>query len=172
MKDFKKKISLYFVLCTWYFISSCHITYTFTGASISPEIKTISIQTFPNRASIVQPSLSNAFTEKMKDKFVAETHLAFTKVNGDLNFEGAIIDYSTQPVAIQGNDNAALNRLTITVSVKFTNAKDSKQDFETNFSRYADYDSKKSLSSVEQDLISQINQQLVDDIFNKAVVNW
>lgn len=153
------------------FIAGCKV-YSFTGASISPEIKTVSIQFFPNRAPIVQPSLSQAFTEKLKDKFVSETSLTLVKGSGDLNFEGAIIDYNTQPTAIQGNDNAALNRLTITVTVKFTNTKDSKQDFETNFSRYADYNSKLSLTTVEQDLITQVNAQLVDDIFNKSVVNW
>ena len=168
MKSFKNLILLFLITGI---ISGCHV-YSFTGASISPDIKTVSIQLFPNRASIVQPSLSQAFTEKLKDKFVSETSLALVKENGDLNFEGAIVDYNTQPTAITGNDNAALNRLTITVSVKFTNTKDSKQDFETNFSRYADYDSRKSLSSVEQELIAQINSQLVDDIFNKAVVNW
>lgn len=146
--------------------------YSFTGASIAPEIKTVSIRFFPNRAAIVQPSLSQAFTEKLRDKFVSETNLALTDKAGDLNFEGSITDYNTQPIAIQGNDNAALNRLTISVNVKFTNTKDPKNDFESNFSRYADYDSKVNLASVEQDLIIQINQQLVDDIFNKAVINW
>src|SRR6187551_2164284 len=105
--------------------TGCHV-YSFTGASISPDVKTVSIQLFPNRAPIVQPSLSNAFTEKLKDKFVSETNLSLVKDNGDLNFEGAITDYNTQPTAITGNDNASLNRLTITVSVKFTNTKDSK----------------------------------------------
>jgi hypothetical protein len=163
----------FFVLIIFFlaFETSCHV-YSFTGASISPDIKTVSIQLFPNRASIVQPSLSNAFTEKLKDKFVSETNLSLVKDNGDLNFEGAITDYNTQPTAITGNDNASLNRLTITVSVKFTNTKDSKQDFETNFSSYADYASNQSLSSVEKDLITQINSKLVDEIFNKAVVNW
>jgi ABC-type uncharacterized transport system ATPase component len=75
-------------------------------------------------------------------------------------------------VAIQGTETAALNRLTITVNVKFTNQKDEKQNYETNFSRYADYDSKKSLAEVEQTLMEEINKQLVDDIFNKAVSNW
>ena len=167
-RNFKNYLSL--ILISIAFIG-CHV-YSFTGASISPDIKTVSIQLFPNRAPIVQPSLSNAFTEKLKDKFVSETSLSLVKDNGDLNFEGAITDYNTQPTAITGNDNASLNRLTITVSVKFTNTKDSKQDFETNFSRYADYASNQSLSAVEQTLITQINSQLVDDIFNKAVVNW
>ena len=79
---------------------------------------------------------------------------------------------STQPVAIQGTQTAALNRLTISINVKFTNAKDEKQNYETVFSRYADYDSKKSLAEVEQSLIEDINKQLVDDIFNKSVSNW
>jgi len=153
------------------FETSCHV-YSFTGASISPEIKTVSIQFFQNKAPIVQPSLSQSFTEKMKDKFVSETNLSLIKNNGDLNFEGAIIDYNTQPTAVTGDDNAALTRLTIVVKVKFTNTKDSKQDFETNFSNFADFDSRKSLSTVELELISQINSKLVDDIFNKAVVNW
>jgi hypothetical protein len=168
MKSFKHLIISFLLIGI---ITGCHV-YSFTGASISPDVKTVSIQFFTNKASIVQPSLSQVFTEKLKDKFVSETSLALTKDIGDLNFEGAIIDYNTQPTAITGNDNAALNRLTITVSVKFTNTKDPKQDFETNFSRYADYDSRKSLSTVETELIAQINSQLVDDIFNKAVVNW
>lgn len=167
-KNFKNYL---FVVYFSAVFTGCHV-YSFTGASISPDIKTVSIQLFPNRAPIVQPSLSNAFTEKLKDKFVSETNLSLVKDNGDLNFEGAITDYSTQPTAITGNDNASLNRLTITVSVKFTNTKDSKQDFETNFSSYADYASNQSLSSVEKELITQINLKLVDDIFNKAVVNW
>lgn len=166
------KLLLYFLLLTSSFtIGGCHV-YSFTGASISPEIKTVSVQFFPNRALIVQPVLSNLFTEKLKDKFISETNLSLVKENGDLSFEGAIIDYNTQPTAITGNDNASLNRLTITVSVKFKNAKDDKQSFENNFSRYADYNSTLNLATVEQDLINQINSQLVDDIFNKAVVNW
>jgi len=146
--------------------------YSFTGASISPEVKTVSIKYFPNRSSLIQPVLSQAFTEKLKEKFVSQTNLRLVNENGDLMFDGYISDYRTQPVAIQGTETAALNRLTITVNVKFTNQKDEKQNYETNFSRYADYDSKKSLAEVEQTLMEEINKQLVDDIFNKAVSNW
>ncbi|MCZ2277365.1 MAG: LPS assembly lipoprotein LptE [Bacteroidia bacterium] len=146
--------------------------YSFTGASVSPDIKTVTIPFFPNRASLVQPVLSQTFTEKMRDKFVSQTNLTLTEAHGDLLFEGYISDYHTQPVAIQGNDNAALNRLTISVFVKFINTKDPKQDFETTFSRYADFSASQNLASVEQSLISEINAQLVDDIFNKSMVNW
>lgn len=146
--------------------------YSFTGASISPEVKTVSIKYFPNRSSLIQPALSQAFTEKLKDKFVSQTNLRLVNESGDLMFEGNISDYRTQPIAIQGTETAALNRLTITVNVKFTNQKDEKQNYEANFTRYADYDSKKSLAEVEQTLMEEINKQLVDDIFNKAVSNW
>jgi len=147
-------------------------TYSFTGASISPEIKTVSIDLFPNRAPLIQPSLSQVFTEKLKDKFVSQTNLGQITSGGDLRFEGYISDYNAQPTSIQGNEQAALNRLTITVMVKFVNTKDEKQSFESTFSRFADYDSRTNLAMVESELINEICAQLVDDIFNKAVINW
>ena len=152
-------------------LSSCGV-YSFTGASISPDVKTVSIAYFQNRASTIQPSLSQLFTEKMKDKFVSQTTLTLTNTPGDLQFDGSITDYFTQPMAIQGNEQAALNRLTINVKVKFVNTKDEKQSFETSFSRFADYDSRQNLALVENDLMNEICNQLVDDIFNKAVINW
>ncbi|MBK7885976.1 MAG: LptE family protein [Bacteroidetes bacterium] len=151
--------------------SGCGV-YSFTGASISPEVKTFSVQYFPNRASLVQPLLSQAITEKIKERFISQTSLRQVERDGDLQFEGYISDYKASPVAIQGTQTAALNRLTISVLVKFTNTKDDKQNFETTFTRYADYDSQKSLSEEEATLIDEINRQLVDDIFNKSVSNW
>lgn len=152
-------------------LTGCKV-YSFTGAAISPDVLTVSIQYFPNNAPIVNPNLSPAFTEKLKDKFITQTNLSLVQSQGDLDFSGTITGYSTQPIAIQENETAALNRLTITVSVKFVNQKDPKQDFESSFSRYADYDSRQSLASVEDELIRLINEQLVDDIFNRAVINW
>ncbi|HMR45685.1 MAG TPA: LptE family protein [Bacteroidia bacterium] len=152
-------------------LESCGV-YSFTGASITPGVKTVSIQYFPNRASVAQPTLSQIFTDKLKEKFVSQTSLIQVNQSGDLRFEGYITDYNVQPTAIQSTDVAALNRLTITVHVKFENMKDEKQNFETNFSRYADFDARKDLASVESSLMNDISSQLVDDIFNKSVVNW
>ncbi|MEI2757883.1 MAG: LptE family protein [Bacteroidia bacterium] len=152
-------------------LESCGV-YSFTGASITPGVKTVSIQYFPNRASVAQPTLSQIFTDKLKEKFVSQTSLIQVNQSGDLRFEGYITDYTVQPTAIQSTDVAALNRLTITVHVKFENMKDEKQNFETNFSRYADFDARKDLASVESSLMNNISSQLVDDIFNKSVVNW
>jgi len=154
-------------------LSGCRfVNYSFVGGNIDPKIKSISILYFPNNASIIQPSLSQSFTEALRDKFSSQTKLTSVSHGGDLNIEGYITGYTTQPIAIQGNETAAMNRLTITVSVKFTNQLDEKQNFEQSFSRYADYVSTLNLSSVEETLIKQINDQLVEDIFNKAVVNW
>ncbi len=152
-------------------LSSCGF-YSFTGASISPEVRTISIMHFSNQASLVQPTLSQTLTDALKDRFMAQTNLDIVNTNGDLHIEGAIVNYQTAPVAIQSDDRAALNRLTISIRVTFINTYDDSQSFETTFSRYDDYDSRLSLSAVEDGLIKNISDALVEDIFNRAVVNW
>jgi len=167
----QKILSSIFLIIIATAFSGCGI-YSFSGASISPDTKTISIHYFPNRASIVQPSLSQSFTEALRDKFMSQTRLDLVADDGDLDISGEIVSYSTQPVAIQGNDAAALNRLTITVKVKFINQKDPKQNFETPLSRFAQYESSRNLKEVEDQLIKQINTELVEDIFNRTVVNW
>jgi hypothetical protein len=94
------------------------------------------------------------------------------KQNGDLQFEGAITDYNVAPVAIQSNDQAANNRLTITVNVKYTNKFDLTKNFEQSFSRFADFKANTSISSQEDVLLTEINRQLTEDIFNRAFNNW
>jgi outer membrane lipopolysaccharide assembly protein LptE/RlpB len=148
------------------------MNYSFTGASIAEEVKTVSVKTFRSYAPLANANLSQTFTEELKDKFLSQTNLDLARRDGDLQFEGSITGYTVTSVAIQGNQTAALNRLTITVKVKFTNTKDKEADFETSFSRYLDYDSSQNLSSIEDELIKDINDQLTQDIFNKAVSNW
>ncbi len=151
--------------------SSCGL-YTFTGASVPPEAKTVSIVLFPNKAELVQPVLSQSFTESLREKFSSQTSLILVPRNGDLHFEGEITGYSTEPVAITGEQQAALIRLKITVNVRYVSKFSPKDNFETSFSRYEDYSSSLNLASVELDLISKISAALVEDIFNKSVVNW
>ena len=146
--------------------------YSLSGASIPPEAKTVSVQYFQNNASLAPPTLSQTFTEALRNKLSSQTRLSLINKGGDLNFEGSIIGYSTSPIAIQSSDQAALNRLTITVSVKYTCSFDEKKNFEQTFSRYSDYKSTSSLTTVEEGLITDINEQLVQDIFNKALNDW
>ena len=152
-------------------LHSCGV-YSFTGASIPVEAKTISVLYFPNKATMVQTMLSKRITEALQNKFRSESSLSITQRNGDLAVEGEITGYDTQPIAIQGNQTAALNRLTITVNVRFRNRFDEKANFESSFSRYRDYSSSKSLTSAEQVLLPGMIEELIQDIYNKCVVNW
>jgi hypothetical protein len=154
------------------FINSCKVNYSFTGASIPENVKTVSVQTFQSYAPLANANLSQTFTEALKNIFLAQTNLDLVARDGDLQFEGSITGYNVTSVAIQGNETAALNRLTITVKAKFTNTKDKELNFETSFSRFLDYESSQNLASIEDDLIKDINEQLTQDIFNKAVSNW
>lgn len=153
-------------------VVGCSVSYSFTGASIPPDAKTVFIADFANRAQLVNPTLSNDLTEALKDKFVGQTSLKLGDEDSDLYFEGTITDYNTKPTAIKSGDIASKNRLTITVKVKFVNNKDKSANFDTSFSRYEDYDSTESLDAVEAQLVESIVESLVDDIFTKSVVNW
>lgn len=168
-KNLKSICSIFILLLA---LAGCTIKYSLSGASIPAEVKTVSILYIQNNAQLVQPSLSQLLTEALKDRFLSETNLTLVEQDGDFNFEGSITKYAITPIAIQGNETAALNRLTVTVSINFTNTVDEKQSYQTQFSRYEDYDSTQDLSAVENDLINSINNQLVVDIFNKAVINW
>ena len=119
------------------------------------------------------PALSQRLTDALKDYFTSQSNLVLVDRNGDLNLQGSITGFTNQPIAIQGNETAAMNRITITLSVTFTNKKNETQNFENKtFARYQDYSSSLSLSEVQDELVKQINDKLVQDIFNQAVVNW
>lgn len=150
---------------------SCGI-YSFSGASIPPEAKTISVAYFPNYAQLVNPTLSNDFSTALRDAMMNQTPLDMVEENGDLAFEGEITDYKTTPVAITASQTAAMNRLTITVKVRYSNRFDDSKDFEQSFSHYEDYPSDQDLNSVQDNLTATIIEALVEDIFNKALVNW
>ncbi len=154
-----------------FFFNSCGI-YSFTGASIPPGAKTVSVAYFPNNSALVEPSLSSTFTNALRDIFTTQTNLRMVTKNGDLALSGQITAYTITPQAIQANQQAASNRLTVTVSVTFVNKLDPTKNFEQQFSQYQDYSSGKNLDQVKSDLIKQITTNLAQDIFNKAVVNW
>lgn len=153
-------------------LSSCSGGYSFTGASIPAEAKTISISQFPNFASTVNPQLSQKLYDGLQQMFSSQTSLGVTSDDGDLQITGEITDYSTRASSIGSDDNVATNRFTITIKVSFTNRFDSKADFEQSFSRFKDYAATRDFSSVEQSLTDEIVTELCEDIFNKSVVNW
>ena len=152
-------------------IFSCRINVSLTGSNINPNAKTVSIATFTNNAPAANPSLSQEFTTALINKIQSQTPLTIVNSNGDYTLEGEITGYNISPVALQGNDVSAMNRLTITVRVRFTSKYDENLDFEQSFSRYMESDIS-NFSSKQGEMISTINETLTDDIFNKAFVNW
>ena len=155
-------------------LAGCGI-YSFTGGSISAGMKTVSVLVFENTAPLVNPNLSQQFTEALKDRIRTQTSLSFVRVDGDANFQGRITDYNLQPVAIQANEQvtAGLTRLSISVNVKYSNKLEADKNFEQTFTRYKDFSTQGSpFSSQEPALVKDINQQLTEDIYNRAFANW
>ena len=146
--------------------------YSFTGASISSEVKTYSVAFFENKANTINSLLSSTFTEKLKDYFSSQLNIQQIEKEGDLSFTGHIINYEIKPIAISSNETARQNRLTIKVKVSFVNIFDEKMNFNSNFVRYKDFPSEEDLSIVEDIYMQEICDELVEDIFNKAVINW
>jgi len=170
----KSKIGLCFAFCgIMLVLAGCKINFSFTGGSVNPNAKTVYVATFPNNASLVNPNLSQEFTTALKDRIQSRTPLTIVdSKNADYTFEGAISNYFIQPVAIQGNDIAAMNRLTISVRVTFKNSFEENLNFEQTFSRYTDYASTLNFTAIESGLMQEIVSDLTEDIFNKAFVNW
>ncbi len=172
-KKMRYVFSILFIATGLLFVSpSCTVNYSFRGATIAPEIETFSVQYFQNRAPVVQAQLSQVFTDALRDRIEGQTRLELVSGFGDVDFSGEVENYETRPTAITGDEVAALNRLTITVRVKYTNSFNPDDSFDTNFSRYEEYPSSQALADVEGELIESIVDQLVNDIFNRAFVNW
>ncbi len=161
-----------FVAIVFSIAPSCKVSYSFTGANLSPEVKTFSVYYFPNRARLINPTLSQSFTEGLKEKLRRQTPLNEITEDGDIEYEGQITGYEFRPMAVQKDDLSSQTRLTITVKLKYTNHKSPEEDFEKNFSAYEDFDSSLPISSVEDDLTTEIILKLAEDIFNATIANW
>ena len=167
-----KRILFSLVIALTAVLVSCTVKYSLSGASIPPDAKTFSVAYFPNNAPMVAPVLSATMTDELTQRFASRTSLMQVEEGGDFAFEGEMVGYSSTTSSVSSGDYALQNRLTISVKVKFTNAIDDKMSFNRNFSAYADYDSTKLLTEVESELIPQIVEQLVTDIFQAAASNW
>ncbi len=154
-------------------LSSCSISYKFNGASINYDTtKTISVANFPIKATLVYPPLEELFTNELKNSYTRQTRLQMVNSGGDLQLEGEITNYDLTPQAVTQDAYASQTRLTISVRVRFTNTKDPQYDFDQSFSGYKDFPSTQMLTDVQDELIKQITDELVDQIFNATVANW
>jgi len=146
--------------------------YSFTGGSTG-DAKTLQIDFFPNQASLVEPSLSQTFTQELLDLFTRQTNLTTVTSNGDLHFSGEITGYRVTPMSATSDQTAAQNRLTITVNVRYINKTNEKKDFEKQFSFYSDYGATVQLTgSVLEAALDEIIDRLTQDIFNASVGEW
>ena len=160
------------LMATLPLLHSCGI-YSFTGTSIAPDVKTVTVNYFEYLAPKVNPSLSNMLTEQMQEKFIKLTKLELVDIDGDLEIIGAVTGYDVKATAITANEQAAKNRLTVTVKIEFINRKYPEESLENkSFSAYADFDAMQTLDAVESSLCEEIVEKLCEDIFNGTVANW
>jgi hypothetical protein len=164
----RKSIYLVILICTA--LAGCGV-YSFSGANI--EGKTIYIHVLENRARNVVPTLSPTLTDKVRNRILSQTGLSpVTGNDADYDLSGSITSYEVTVAGVQNTQQAVKNRLTITVSISFKNKLNEKNSFEQSFTRFSDFDASQNLQNVQSSLIEDIGNQLADDIFNKAFVNW
>lgn len=168
MAKIKLGVGLLFILLLQV---ACTIKYSAVGVDIPAEAKTITIRPFVNNASLVNLKLANELTTQLMDKFQNSTRLVFVDSRGDLSIEGEITSYSVSSESI-GAEVATMNRLTIGIRISYVNRFEEEKSCEKSFSRYVSFNSSLNLSQVEDQLVTEICEALVDDIFSATVGNW
>ena len=155
------------------FTTSCSVKYSLTGASISPETKTFQVNYFQNNAPIIEPGIERDFTNKLIDLLINQTSLELVKSNGDLTYEGEIVEYRISPTTATADNRAAQNRLTVGVNIRFYDKNDSEADFEKRFSFYYDYPGNVQLIGGQRDTAhDEIFERITQDVFNASLAKW
>jgi hypothetical protein len=151
--------------------------YSFTGASIPENAKTVQVNLFTNDAansigSTFEPGLDRDFTNSMQEVLLNQTNLELTGVNGDLIYEGEITEYRVTPTTATAQQTAAQNRLTISINVRYINSNNEEDNFEKRFSHFYDYPDNAQLQSVKADAHSEIFERITQDVFNQSLAKW
>jgi len=153
--------------------SSCSVKYSLTGASIGPETKTFQVNYFQNNAPLIEPGIERNFTNKLIDLLINQTSLELVKSNGDLTYEGEIVEYRISPTTATANNTAAQNRLTVGVNIRFYDKNDSEADFEKRFSFYYDYPGNVQLIGGQRyTALDEIFERITQDVFNASLAKW
>ena len=155
------------------FTTSCSVKYSLTGASISPETKTFQVNYFQNNAPLIEPGIERDFTNKLIDLLINQTSLELVKSNGDLTYEGEIVEYRISPTTATADNRAAQNRLTGGINIRFYDKNDSEADFEKRFSFYYDYPGNVQLIGGQRDTaLDEIFERITQDVFNASLAKW
>jgi hypothetical protein len=153
-------------------LMGCKVQMTLSGSSVPEDVNTVSVQYFENRAPLINPLLSQTFTESLKDRITSESRLVIKDEIGDVDFSGEITGYDLRPMAIQANAISAETRMTITVRVRYHNYNTPQQNWESSFSAYADFESSQNITAIESELVRDIVDQITENIFNRAFSDW
>ncbi len=153
-------------------LQSCGVNYSFSGINISKDIKTFQVDYFENNASLVVPGINNDFRNMLIDKISQSTNLEQVKKGGDLVYEGEITTYEVQPVALTAEHTAAMNRLTISVKIDYTNNKNEKDNYTKTYSYYYDFDANKNREDIQDEAHEDIFKRILNDIFNDTLAKW
>lgn len=164
----------FFITITYLMIlQSCSVKYSLTGASISPETTSFQVNYFQNNAPLIEPGIERDFTNKLIDLLINQTSLELVKSNGDLVYEGEIVEYRISPTTATSDNRAAQNRLTVGVNVRFYDIKDPDADFEKRFSFYYDYPASVQLIGSQKDTaMEEIFERITQDVFNASLAKW
>jgi len=166
------KMINHIVFLTYFILTSCAgiPKYSFRGGEIPG--KTFSIESFTNTAALVNPNLAIVMQDELQEKFTNESNLTYTDGIGDAHFSGLITKYSITPVQGTGSETVALNRLTIGITIAYTNSENSNQDFNEPIEMYDDFESTDDFSSIEDKLMKSISKKLISQIYQKTMTEW
>ena len=155
-------------------LAACSVSYKFNGASINyDKVKTISFDNFPNRsAAFVWGPMETMFNTSLQDRYLRQTRLRQIKQGGDLELSGEITNYDAYNKGVGSDGYSTMAELRMTVNVRFTNNSNHSEDFERQFSASQEYNSSQSLASVQEDLVTKMINDIVDQVFNATVANW
>lgn len=154
-------------------LPACSISYKFNGANINYQTThSISIADFPNNAAMVNPTLSNNLTESIRDIYQRQTRLQVLRKGGDLELEGEIIGYEISQGAISTDSYASESKLTISVTVHYTNNINPEESFDKTYSAYQTFDASRLLTDVQDELCSIIIKEIAENIYNDTVAKW
>jgi hypothetical protein len=169
-----KHIFTYFIITAFLVTTAGCGVYSFTGADIDySKTKTFQVNYFQNNAAVVEPGIDREFTQQLQNLLLNQTSLDLVNNNGDLIYEGEIIEYYIAPITATSQNTAAENRLTISVNVRFFNKNNEEKGFEQRFSFYKDYTGQTLLSGAQlEDALNEIFERITQDIFNKSLANW
>lgn len=163
---------IFFQVFFLFFFTACKPRISLSGSTLPEGTRTVSVGYFANDAALSPPVLPQIFSEKLRDMISRQTPLRLVASDGDIRFEGSIVDFQTSPVSVQAGDVVGKNRLTITVWVRYVVKNNEALNYEENFTRFADFDGNAALSQVQNDLMQEISRQICEDIFNKSFNNW